>query len=347
MNTRFDPAKAKLTAEHKHPTALYALCHDPEHQHYYTAGADGAVYAFSPQQPDESWRKVAQVHDNYIAAAVYRAGTIISAGFDRCLAWTDAASGEVLRRIEAHDGWVRNVALFPDGTTLASVGDDMLLKLWDAETGQLRHTFQGHATQTPQGFATALYAVAVSRDGRYVATADRIGDIRVWDLNAGQLAARLSAPAFYTYDPVKRARSLGGIRAVCFSSDTQRLAVSGIGAVSNVDGFVGPCRVELWDWRAAKRLFAGQDDHKAVLNDVAFCDEDARLLAAGGGDSGGIVAFWDLQEPKPAKLAVKGHVHRAVLEPQSLRLVLAGSEGVQVYAPPAEMPSGSPAAAPH
>lgn len=339
MNTVFDPAKAKLAAERKHPTALYALCHDPEHQRYYTGGADGCLYAFAAQQPEETWRKVAAPHDNYIAAAVYCDGAVITAGLDRCLVWTHAASGEVLRRIEAHQGWVRNVALFPDGTTLASVGDDMLLKLWDARTGQLRHTFAGHPRQTPQGFATALYAVAVSRDGRYVATADRIGEIRVWDVEAGQVAARLSAPDFYTYDPVKRARSLGGIRAACFSADGEHLAVSGIGAVSNVDGFVGPCRVEVWDYRGAKRVFAGQDDHKAVLNHVAYCDDDSRLLAAGGGDSGGLVAFWDLPEPKPAKLAVKGHVHRAVLEPQSLRLVLAGAEGVQVYAPPGQTAS--------
>ena len=208
----------------------------------------------------------------------------------------------------------------------------MLVKLWDAESGELIRTMSGHASQTPEGYSTALYAVAVSPDGRTLASGDRTGETVLWDVESGRELHRLKAPAFYTFDAQKRGRAIGGIRSLCFSPDGTRLALGGIGAVTNVDGFVGPCRVEMWDWQAGKRVFVGQDRHKAVLNHIAFHPSEPWIIGAGGGDGGGALAFWDLQQEKAAHVAKPpGHLQCFAFDAETPRLFAAGFGGFQIW----------------
>lgn len=362
----FDPNQVKHLATYEAPGILFGLCFDAAGNIVYGAGTDGAIYRvdLSAKQPESeppepksgqkpadkpaaklTAEKMESQHDNYVSSLVWLQGTIISSGFDRRLIWTDAASGKQVRTVDAHAGWVREVVAFPDGQRLASVGDDMLVKIWNAETGELLQSLgssdgandRGHAKQTPQGFATALYCVAVSPDGQTLASADRIGEVCLWEAESGKLLQRIQAPTFYTYDAVKRSRSLGGIRSVTFSPDGSQIAISGIGVVTNVDGFVGPCRTEVWDWQSGQRVLAGQGKHQAVLNHVQFHPTEPWLAAAGGGDSGGVLAFWKQPESKsndtvqPQHMVKpKGHVQRFVWTED--RIFLAGHGGLQVWA---------------
>ncbi len=334
MATSFDPAKAKLLNSCEVGGIFYGLCCDHERGIIYGAGTDWAVYTVDVKSDSPKAEKKWTSHDNYVSSLVWIDGVVVSGSYDRRLIWTRAESAEQVRAVEAHDGWLRDVAVFPDGKKLASVGDDMLVKIWDAGTGELLQTCDGHARRTPEGFATALYAVAISPDGKTVASGDRIGEVCLWEADTGKLAARFQAPTFYTFDPVKRSRSIGGIRSLGFSPDGSRLAVGGIGQVTNVDGFVGPCRVELWDWQAGQRTFLGQDNHNAVLNHVAFHPVESKwLVGGGGGDGGGLIAFWDQTKEAPAhKAKPKGHLQRFCFSTDGGQLFAVGHGGFQIWA---------------
>lgn len=346
-----DLKQLRLEATHETPGTLFACCHDGKGR-LYGAGSDFAVYCVDtnvaiaePPDAKPEARKDGQSpvpavtadrrwthHDSYVSSLLWIDGVVVSAGFDRRIVRTRADSGEKLGEAMAHDGWVRDLALFADHTRFVSAGDDMRFKLWDARTGELIRTFEGHATTTPEGFATALYAVAVSPDGRHIAGADRVGEVCVWETGTGTLAARFKADAFYTYDAQKRARSIGGIRSVTFLPDGKRLALGGIGQVTNVDGFVGPCRIELWDWTEPKRLLAGQDKHQAILNHVEYHPQSQTLCAAGGGDGGPILAFWNLTEEAPLfKAKPKGHIQHFTFDETGTRIFAAGYGGFQVW----------------
>lgn len=331
----FDPRRVKLRAAHAAPGALFALCLDDSSRTLFGAGTDGAVYAVNLADDGPAAVRRWTLHDNYVSGLIHLDGQLISCGFDRQLIWTDAATGRRVRALTAHDGWVRRLVATPDGKRLVTIGDDMCLKVWDA-AGRAIHSLLGHAAKTPEGYLSALYGLAVSPDGNHAASADRAGFVRVWDLARGTTAAEFRAPEFYTFDAAKRARGIGGIRGLAFSADGNRLAVSGIGVVTNVDGFVGPCRLELWDWKAARRISHGQDNHQAILNHVAFGPTytwlNSWLIGAGGGDGGGALVFWqaDSGEP-PTVVKPRGHLHAFVINRSGDELYAAGHQGFQIW----------------
>jgi WD40 repeat protein len=339
--TPITPDKAKSLAAFNHPGTLYALAADAAVGWLYAGSDDYGIHVFDPtaakKAPVARWAK----HENYVSALAFLARPsqplLVSGSYDRHLVWWDTGSGQPVRAVEAHQGWVRGLAPTPDGTRLVSVGDDMLVKVWDAATGQLVQALAGHALQTPQGHTTALYAVTVSPDGHYAASADRTGDVRVWELDTGRLAQEFAVPVLYTYDPRQRKRSIGGIRALAFSADGSRLAVGGIGQVNNVDGLGGPAHVEVWAWREPRRLFAaGAQGHKGLLNHLQFHPSGAWLIGAGGGSDNGFLAFWKA-DPEAAdavpvhRIKADGHIHRFCLSPDGSQLYAAGYRKLEVW----------------
>lgn len=336
---KLDVKLARLIHTGEAPGILYCSCLDPATGNYYGGGADGYVYRIatrSEQPPPEKApaEKLWRHHDNYVAGLVWHDGHVISAGYDGQLVWTKTESGEKLRAVSAHDAWIRDLIVVGNDR-LATVADDMLLKVWNMETGEPICSLSGHASHTPEGYLNSLYAVAVSADGKVIASADRTGIVHVWDLETKQSTARLESPTFYTFDAEKRARAIGGIRSLSFLPD-HRLAVGGIGRVSNVDGFVGPARVEIWDWHAPKQMAVGTDKHQAILNHLEYFAEQSLLIAAGGGDGGPLLAFWNVNDPRTEtplhKAKPKSHIQHFTFDVATQQLLAVGHNGFQVWA---------------
>jgi hypothetical protein len=58
------------------------------------------------------------------------------------LLWNTAT--DRLKRLEGPEGYVFAVSFSPDGRTLATGGNDHMVRLWEVATGSERHCFQGH-----------------------------------------------------------------------------------------------------------------------------------------------------------------------------------------------------------
>jgi WD40 repeat protein len=71
---------------------------------------------------------------------------------------------------------VESLAFAPDGETIATVGDDRNLRLWDIASGRRIGILEGHAE--------SVKAVAISPDGKTLATGRDDGTMKLWDAPA-------------------------------------------------------------------------------------------------------------------------------------------------------------------
>jgi WD40 repeat protein len=87
-----------------------------------------------------------------------------------------------MRLLHGHDGPIRCLAYSPDGSTLASVGDDLALLLWDIGSGRVRgECGDENASAT---------CVAYDPGGRTLASGSGTGLVSLWDAETGRLQAR-------------------------------------------------------------------------------------------------------------------------------------------------------------
>ena len=89
------------------------------------------------------------------------------------LLW-NVATGELIRRVGLHQGFVTELALAPDGRTFASASADRIIRLWDTATFDEVDVRIGHTAQ--------VYSAAYSVDGKTLVSAEtgKRGKLRFW-----------------------------------------------------------------------------------------------------------------------------------------------------------------------
>jgi WD40 repeat protein len=195
----------------------------------------------------------------------------------------DAAAPTPLRTIEAHHGGVRAVAVSIDCGTLATCGNDHLVKLWSVADGKLLHELAGHESH--------VYNTAFHPNGKALVSADLMGVVKHWDLGSHKAVREFDAKVLHWWDPNFRG-NIGGARGMALNADGSLLALSGISEVSNAFAGIGKPLVVLFDWQTGKTRQLLRP--KAPFNGTGWGVHFHRTgyVVAVGGGNGGELWFW-------------------------------------------------------
>jgi hypothetical protein len=230
-----------------------------------------------------------------------------------------------IRTIDAHKGWVRDVAISRDGSMAVSCGNDRVVRIWSTSDGSLIQELPGHAKH--------VYRVAFDPTGRYLVSADLQGVVIQWEIATRKEARRLDAEKLYKYD-TGQGVDYGGVRDLSFSPDGAFLACSGLIEASNPLGAVSNPAVVIFDWASgqAKQLQRPKEDAKGVAWGVRV-HPAGFVVAVSGGTSGGFFWFWKPDQVNEFfKLALPNTGRDIDLHPDGLRLAAAHHDGhLRIY----------------
>ena len=103
--------------------------------------------------------------------------TALTSSFDNSVGVWSLSSDEV-HWLDGHEAAVKSVIYLSDDAA-ASSGDDFDIILWDLAAREMRMKLEGHKGQ--------VNALAVSQDGRLLASASWDGSVGLWDVATGRL----------------------------------------------------------------------------------------------------------------------------------------------------------------
>lgn len=230
--------------------------------------------------------------------------TVLVGYFDGNARLWDTLTGALDLTFSGHQSTVRNVDCSPDGRLVVTGSDDRTARVWNMETGEILNTLRDEATVTQlalspdgtkivtisgdgagntvrvwstqtssqwpayAGHSGIVSGVAISPDGKSLATADSTNTIRIWDALNGLLVHKFSSEDVVNF-------------GLAFSPDGKRLA----------SGLWHTGLIQLWDVKTGKEISRYPSDLVGGLNELAF-SPDGKSLFYGGG------TFMDTDEAK-------------------------------------------------
>lgn len=283
-----DPLQTKQSQEWKYSSPLIGCRFDPAGRFVFASAQDNSIQRWEVA----GGKQVALTgHTSWVRGLIFapKHNLLFSGDYHgKVLVWNiDAETPKPERTIEAHNGWVRALALSPDGQTLATCGNDHLVKLWSVPEGKPVRELAGHTSH--------VYNLAFHPAGQFLASADHKGVIRQWDLNEGKTVRELDAKVLYKYDETFRA-DIGGVRSMRFNADGSLLACSGITDVTNAFAGIGKPLIVVYDWTTGKQklLLRPKEAFQGTVWGVVF--HPSGFVAGVGGGAGGALWFWKAGE---------------------------------------------------
>jgi len=228
-----------------------------------------------------------------ISTALSKKGTTLASGYRTGMlrAW-DVRSKKLLLERQEHKGYVQCVSFSPDGSYLASGGDDNKARIWSLESGKIRAALEHPGDVTSASFTP---------DSQYLITTCTDGKIRQWDLNSRRVLIEWKPEMYSSY---RRAWSSK-------VSPNGRMIAAGL-----QDG-----TVKIYETSSEEPLYDLTTDTRRPIYNVDFSPDNRTVTAS----TDGIVMIWDISQPK-AKLQAKIDGDRDVLFCGKGQMVVTGSQ---------------------
>jgi WD40 repeat protein len=326
-----------LTADFKLPTGILGASVSDDGTSLVAACMDGIYQADLQSQSSE---KIGQ-HSSYVSSAAFlpERDAVISAGYDGVIQWIDLPTKQQTRKLQLHDFWSWDMAVSPDRSLIASVTGQYLaggykyeplaerepsVKIVATVTGEVLHSLP---------HVPSVQAVAFSPDGKFVAAGNLMGEVRVWNVHSGKLAASFTTSDFTSWGIIKSHSYLGGIFALKFTPDGKELLLAGMGPMQDPMAGNGRQLWQKWSWNDSEPCKL-DETHKGEsgegLMETVAVHPDGRQFVMGGRLRGGDwnAAMFDLASGvRTATLKTGFRVTEANFTADGQQLILVGAQG--------------------
>jgi WD40 repeat protein/uncharacterized caspase-like protein len=281
-------ATGKLLANIRHPAWMETVAFSPDGKLLATGGDDKTLVLWNLETGKMLFTLVGHESDVRSVAFSPDSKILASAGWDSLIKLWDVKTGAELRTLsdKKQHGIFYSVAFSPDGRTLFSGGQDIVrgkdymlgaVLMWDVVTGALRRKLSGHQA--------SVNSVAVSPDGKRIASGSGDKTVKLWDAETGALIR--------TYTGHRK-----DINGITFSPDGETIASCSGGTNEKADDH----EIKLWSTASggAPRTLKG---HTHDIDAVAL-SKDGQTIASGGFNDANI-KLWNTSTNQLRTL--KGH----------------------------------------
>jgi WD40 repeat protein/DNA-binding SARP family transcriptional activator len=211
----------------------------------------------------------------------------------------DATTGESVRSVHGHNGFIPAVEFNQDGTLLATTGTDSTARIWDPATGDELLTIR--VPDSEGGWAAV--GPSFSYDGSLFAAAwPRQGVVKVVDLASGQT--------------IREIRSVASPNITSFDPTGTRLAIT---------SYAGPTATVV-DVGSRDEVFALEGHLLHPIMDIGW-SPDGESIATAGLDGSVRVFEAATGRERFSILGTGGHVYSLDWSPNAARLVAGKSDG--------------------
>jgi WD40 repeat protein/tRNA A-37 threonylcarbamoyl transferase component Bud32 len=293
-----------------HTGWVMSVAFSPDGRRLASGDSEGLVKVWDPGSGQETLNLTGQTEQVHWLAFTPDGKRLASCGVDWATmtveVW-DAVSGkETLTLKDA--GW--GVAFSPDGRRVVSIGSaDNTVRVWDADSGQEKLILKGHTGQ--------VTSMALSPDGRRIASGGQDRTVKVWDAATGQetfsLKGHTDGVSSLAFSPDGRHLASGSddktvkVWDVGSNQETLSLKDAGLRLAFSPDGrriasSSSDNTLKVWDAGSGQETLSLKG-HTSLVASVAFSPDGQRVAS---GDSEGMVKVWDAGSGQEA-LSLKGH----------------------------------------
>ncbi len=100
-------------------------------------------------------------------------GHIVTGSYDATVRVWDAGTGEEVKILRGHEGYVWSAVFSPDGERIVTGSYDNTARIWDVGTGEEIVVLSGHSGE--------VWSAAFGPDGKQVVTGSKDETARIWN----------------------------------------------------------------------------------------------------------------------------------------------------------------------
>ena len=123
---------------------IWAVCFSPDGKQLATGSSDMLIKTYSFNEGSAILAHTLEGHTWYVGSLSFSPDSklLCSGSWDRSIKFWNPADGSLVKSIDQAHNYVYSVSYSPNGRILVSAGYDNTMKIWDAETFELKHTFE-------------------------------------------------------------------------------------------------------------------------------------------------------------------------------------------------------------